>query len=112
MVGCIQRRGLELRPDDGDALPVSAVVERAARLWGIKSGWTTQPGDHPHETQQLRLDSTKARTRLGWHPRLPLDQALDWTIDWYRRNRAGEPAQALVDAQIAAYETTTAGGRA
>jgi len=91
-------------PDDRDARSVSAVVERVARAWGTQAGWTAQAGEHPHETAVLRLDSAKARARLGWRPRLTLDQALDWTVDWYRRNGAGEPAQHLVDAQIAAYE--------
>jgi CDP-glucose 4,6-dehydratase len=92
-------------PRESDARTVSDVVDAVARLWSIETGWTAQPGDHPHEAMQLRLDSTKARTRLGWTPRLPLDQALAWTVDWYRRAQAGEPAHALVDAQIAAYET-------
>ena len=91
-------------PADVDARPVSAVVERAARRWGAARGWTPQAGEHPPEAAELRLDSTKARTRLGWQPRLPLDLALDWTIEWYRRAQAGEPAPGLVEAQIAAYE--------
>jgi CDP-glucose 4,6-dehydratase len=99
-------------PAETDARPVSAVVEQLARLWGAETAWTAQPGDHPHEAMQLRLDSAKARTRLGWAPRLPLDQALAWTIDWYRRCRAGEPAQALVDEQIGAYEAGVQRARA
>ena len=95
-------------PDDADARAVSAVVERVARAWGNNAGWTAQAGAHPHETAELRLDSAKARARLGWRPRLTLDQALDWTVDWYRRSGAGEPAQHLVEAQIAAYETGSA----
>jgi CDP-glucose 4,6-dehydratase len=99
-------------PADADARPVSDVVERAARRWGNALGWTAQPGDHPPEAATLRLDSAKARARLGWRPRLPLDLALDWTVEWYRRAQAGEPAQALVDAQIAAYEDRDGSGGA
>jgi CDP-glucose 4,6-dehydratase len=95
--------GWNFGPPDSDALPVSAVVERIAARWGDGAAWTTQPGAHPYEAAELRLDSTKARTRLGWAPRLSLEQALDWTIDWYRRGAAGESTAALVDAQIAAY---------
>jgi len=91
-------------PRDSDASTVSDVVDAVARLWGGTPGWTAQPGDHPHEAMQLRLDSAKAQARLGWAPRLPLDQALAWTVEWYRRAEAGEPARTLVDNQIAAYE--------
>jgi len=90
-------------PAEADARTVADLVDAMARLWGGGAGRTGQPGEHPHEAQQLRLDSTKARTRLGWAPRLPLDQALAWTVEWYRRQHAGEPARALIEAQIAAY---------
>jgi CDP-glucose 4,6-dehydratase len=91
-------------PADADARPVADVVAGLAKRWGGDAGWTAQPGAHPHEAAALRLDSAKARQRLGWAPRLDLERALDWTIEWYRRCRAGDPADALIDAQIAAYE--------
>jgi CDP-glucose 4,6-dehydratase len=91
-------------PPESDTRTVSAVVDAVAHRWGLETGWTAQPGDHPHEAMQLRLDSGKAKARLGWAPRLELDQALAWTVDWYRRCQAGEAARMLVDDQIAAYE--------
>jgi CDP-glucose 4,6-dehydratase len=91
-------------PADADARPVADLVAGIARRWGSDAGWTAQAGAHPHEAATLRLDSAKARQRLGWAPRLDLERALDWTVEWYRRCRSGEAAEALVDAQIAAYE--------
>ena len=38
----------------------------------------------PHEAGILRLDSTKAQVQLGWRPRLFIDEAIDWTVEWYR----------------------------
>ncbi len=32
----------------------------------------------------LWLDTAKARKRLGWRPRLPLREAVDLTVEWYR----------------------------
>jgi len=52
----------------------------------------------------LAVDSAKARARLGWRPRLPIDDALAWTDAWYRRQRAGEDAALLVDEQITRFE--------
>jgi CDP-glucose 4,6-dehydratase len=31
------------------------------------------------------LDITKAKTRLGWRPRLDLDGTIALTADWYKR---------------------------
>ncbi|HEU0054789.1 MAG TPA: hypothetical protein VFQ39_16495, partial [Longimicrobium sp.] len=57
-----------------------------------------------HEAGALRLDSSRARTRLGWEPRLPLADAVAWTVDWYREAAADPTAAAdLTHAQIRRY---------
>ncbi len=37
------------------------------------------------EIREQYLDSTKARRILGWVPEFSFDQALDETVDWYRK---------------------------
>jgi CDP-glucose 4,6-dehydratase len=36
----------------------------------------------------LRLDSSKARVRLGWEPRWDLDRALANVVSWYKAFQA------------------------
>ncbi len=38
-----------------------------------------------HEAQLLMLDITKAKTRLGWKPRLNMQECIALVIDWYKR---------------------------
>lgn len=38
-----------------------------------------------HEAKLLMLDITKAKTRLGWKPRLNMQQCLKLVADWYKR---------------------------
>jgi CDP-glucose 4,6-dehydratase len=57
------------------------IVER----WGVPM--VAGVAEHP-ETPVLRVDSTKARTRLGWRPALDLAAALDATIAAYRASDA------------------------
>ena len=38
-----------------------------------------------HEAQLLMLDITKAKTRLGWMPRLNMRQCIALVADWYKR---------------------------
>ena len=55
--------------------------------WSVVGGWRLVDGDarmHPHEAHFLKLDASKARACLNWQPVLPLHQALDWIIEWYR----------------------------
>ena len=45
----------------------------------------------------------RAREQLGWRPRLRLEQALSWTVDWYREVAQGKPAHATCLGQIEQY---------
>lgn len=90
-------------PSEADAVSVETVVTALARLWGPPAGWTGDGGTHPHEASYLKLDSSKARSVLSWKPRLGLDTALDWTVDWYKTHARGGDAKAASLAQIERY---------
>jgi CDP-glucose 4,6-dehydratase len=76
--------GWNFGPEDRDARPVGAILERLSELWGEPIPWRHDGGSHPHEAMYLRLDSSKARVRLGWIPRWDLDQALASIVSWYK----------------------------
>lgn len=38
-----------------------------------------------HEAKLLMLDISKAKFRLGWEPRMNMDQTVALTVDWYKR---------------------------
>jgi CDP-glucose 4,6-dehydratase len=79
------------------------VVREAIQLWGEGAAWRPAPTPDLHEAMVLRLDATKAKDRLDWGPRLGFDQAIAWTIDWYRQWQAGARAEALCGEQIRRY---------
>ena len=66
--------------------------------------WERDTGTHPHEAGLLQVDASKARSRLGWTPRLSLEEGLRWTVEWYRRFGTGEDAAALTLDQIERFE--------
>lgn len=72
-------------PDSGDVLPVREVADRMVALWGDGAAWAPDTAPQPHEARLLMLDAAKAREKLGWHPRLPVHEALEWTVRWYRQ---------------------------
>lgn len=92
-------------PDLADCKPVAWVVDRIARAWGTDVGWTRDQRPLEREAQLLLLDATKARTRLDWRPRLDLDRAIEWTVEWYQAYRDGRDVGALAREQIARYQT-------
>ncbi|AGX87885.1 CDP-glucose 4,6-dehydratase [Candidatus Symbiobacter mobilis] len=92
-------------PHAEDAWPVAQVIDTLATLWGGTARWEVDKAMHPHEAHCLQLDIAKARARLRWQPRLRLQQALEHTVDWYRRLHAGEDARELTLQQLQRYRS-------
>ncbi len=89
-------------PPDEDARPVQWIVERLTDMFpGAR--WTCDRAPQPHETSSLKLDSSKARARLGWRPRWPLVIALEKTLEWHAAWRQGADMRQRTLAQITEY---------
>lgn len=95
--------GWNFGPHEDDARPVQWIVERMVNKWGEDASWHIDGGEHPHEANFLKLDISKVKCRLGWHPRWNLDQALEHIITWHRAWLAKDDARALCLAQIRQY---------
>jgi len=91
-------------PDAGDDASVGEVAARLAGLWGADARLEHEAEPGPPEVELLRLDSTRARTELGWEPRWSLDAALGQTLAWHRAWDRGENMHAFTRAQIANYD--------
>jgi CDP-glucose 4,6-dehydratase len=99
--------GWNFGPNDEDAKPVGWIVEQMAALWGNDAQWQVDTGEHPHEAQYLKLDISKARSRLDWHPALRLQDALALIIDWSKQRAAGANMRQLTLSQLLAYQALT-----
>jgi CDP-glucose 4,6-dehydratase len=96
-------------PDDRDVRSVGAIVDRVIALWGDGAAYELDTSAQPHEAQILKLDSSKARSRLGWSSRLDVETAISWTIDWYRTwSEHASDAAAKTRMNIEAYSTLVA----
>lgn len=93
--------GWNFGPAEDEARPVGWLIERLEALWPERIRWALDEGSHPHEARYLKLDSSLARSRLGWRPPVPLETALAETVDWYRQLQAGADMRDVTLAQIA-----------
>ena len=96
--------GWNFGPADADAKSVSWIADRLAASWGEPASWTQDSASHPREAHSLKLDASKASVHLHWNPVLPLDQALEWIVEWYRGFQAGANLRQLTQTQIERYE--------
>ncbi|MFA4880068.1 MAG: CDP-glucose 4,6-dehydratase [Candidatus Doudnabacteria bacterium] len=70
-------------PDDASFVYVQDLVKTSLKI--IRKGkLKIQRDQKKHEAQLLKLDTTKAKTILGWQPRLTFLECLQFTLDWYK----------------------------
>jgi CDP-glucose 4,6-dehydratase len=97
-------QGWNFGPTDEDARPVGWIVQRIAARWPEDLRSIEDDGPHPHEARYLKLDSSKARARLGWRPGLDLEGTLVSIVDWYSELRSGADMRAVTLGQIEAFQ--------
>jgi CDP-glucose 4,6-dehydratase len=100
--------GWNFGPPDEDARTVGWILERIGELWPAELQWALDDGPHPHEAHYLKLDSSKARARLGWRPTFGLDQTLQSIADWYGELQAGADMRAVTLGQIETFQYAAA----
>lgn len=96
--------GWNFGPYESDAKEVQWIVKRIAEIWGEGAQWRLDDKQHPHEANYLKLDCTKARTLLGWQPRLGLSTTLEWIVQWYQHFRDDSDMREVTLQEIARYE--------
>jgi CDP-glucose 4,6-dehydratase len=101
--------GWNFGPAAEEAQPVRWVVERLQALWRDEPGWRADLRQNPHEAAYLRLDAGRARSLLGWRPRVPLPTALEWVVEWHRAHADGGDLRALTGEQIGRFEALGGG---
>lgn len=83
-----------------EAESVSTVWEVATALTESYGSGTLQDSSDPnavHEAKLLMLNIGKAKTRLGWRPRLDMRRCMELVADWYKRYRTENVYQLCVE---------------
>jgi CDP-glucose 4,6-dehydratase len=92
-------------PDDKDCKNVDYIVNTLHKFIPQHSGIDmVGNAGQPHEAQFLKLDCSKAKTQLKWHPKFDVETALKFTTDWYQTHFAGGDLRAKTLEQINAYQ--------
>lgn len=93
-------------PDDTDAITTARIVSMFCEEWGEqgeKVKWVSRPDAGPHEAHFLKLDSTKIKKELSWHPAWSIENAMKELVKWYREYEKNGDLCTITTDQIAAY---------
>ena len=70
-------------PSTKDTTSVLNLVEMASLYFDSGFSYSIKPDEIIQESQQLKIDSTKAIEVLGWRPLMNVSNCLRLTFDWY-----------------------------
>lgn len=99
-------RAWNFGPADEDVRDVEWIVNYLVDAFPGTS-WQRELAVQPHEANYLKLDSSKARSELGWTPRWNLKQALERITSWHSAWREEQDMNAYTLSQIVQYESST-----
>lgn len=99
-------------PADAPPLTVAELAEAVQSALGSGTTWKPANDTGPREMMLLEIDSTRARSVLGWQDQLAGVPCVQWLSDWYRALNAGRDMRQVTLDQIAGYEKLHARARA
>jgi CDP-glucose 4,6-dehydratase len=98
-------QGWNFGPLASDARSVAWVVNDLASRWGSQAQWKAETEPQAHEARILKLDCSKAHSRLGWLPRWNAETAIQRTLDWHWAWLDGADMRATTHSQINDFES-------
>ncbi|MBI4839266.1 MAG: CDP-glucose 4,6-dehydratase [Nitrospirae bacterium] len=90
-------------PNDDDAKSVEWIVKTICKKWGPGADYVISSSEQPHEAGYLKLDCSKAKSRLEWHPRWNIEKAIDKIIEWTRAYKQKKDLTDVCLSQIEEY---------
>jgi len=95
-------------PDAAGTMPVRSVVRLIEQALGQTLHVVTEiDTDSPHEAGLLALDSSQARSLLGWAPKWDVQEAVQRTVDWHQAWKSGADMAWFTRSQITDYAQTS-----
>jgi CDP-glucose 4,6-dehydratase len=97
--------GWNFGPNEQDAKPVQWIVERMTTIWGDGANWELDGGIHPHEANYLKLNCTKANSRLMWQPKWMVADAIEKICEWHKAHLSNKNMKVICLKQIKQFES-------
>lgn len=90
-------------PDECDCFTTGELADTFVKKWGDNLKWINQNSGGPHEANFLKLDNSKIKTVLKWHPVWHLETAIEKVVEWSKAWNNGDDLNSLMTVQILDY---------
>ena len=94
--------GWNFGPNEKDVQPVDWILDKMISKWP-NSSWELDNNSNPHEAGFLKLDISKAKSKLGWSPVWELSQTLEKIVSWHQAWLNKDDMQAVCLTEIEEY---------
>lgn len=92
-------------PVDQDCVSVEFILDALIAKWGNGVAWELNEEGTPHEAHFLKLDCSKAATRLHWYPKWHITPTLQRIVNWQAAYRSGANMMEYCLQEIKTYQT-------
>ncbi len=92
-------------PNDDCCVTTAELVTEFCRHWGEGLAWVSpnRAGKGFREAGILKLDCSKAKKVLGWHPVWGIEEGVRYTVEWYKEFLSRGAVDVLMDEQLACF---------
>ena len=95
--------GWNFGPNEDDAKPVSWILDHMVGSWPGSTWQIDQSAENPHEANYLKLDISKAKSKLHWRPVWSLSDTLSSIVNWHKNWLSGADMQKTSIDEISNY---------
>lgn len=89
--------GWNFGPEEEGVSTVWEVASEVVKNYGLGELKDSSDPNAVHEASLLMLNINKAKNRLGWSPRLNMQQCMELVVDWYKRYKTEDVYELCVE---------------
>jgi len=94
-------------PKEEAAKPVNWILDKMVNNWGKDASWELDKNNNPHEAGFLKLDCSKAASKLHWQPKWDLEHTLNLIVEWHQKWLEGHSVKEHCLKEIESYQAET-----
>ena len=95
--------GWNFGPEDSDARNVEWIISEICSLWGEDSSYEIDESNKLHEANYLKLDCSKAKSKLNWNSRWDIKTTLKLIVEWNKAYLNSDDIRIKTEEEIKQY---------